>query len=345
MSQLSWKHHTVIQALLSRGPLKESEFHSIYKEITGRSHVEDTARFNEFLHRINQELGYVKFELRGCRNQYDGTVYYGVVNTLADEQSKFGTKYSIPQIAYYKAIVEAIVQDMTVQGCITNIEALHLRLENQAKAGDDSQESQSRVPAAFKSFSYSQKEKTLNDLIQDQWLCSTSESKIGLGVRSFLDLRSWFRINEIPSCDVCNETSVKAMTCPNVGCSVRIHEYCLKKKFSQRKVARVCPGCGTAWHVPESCEEEGEEANEQDNVPDNVPSDDLVTRKRLRRVKGEAIDTAADAPNQTASGPTQRKRSRSCKAEAVDTAQPEAEETQSSLASKGARKSQRLRRL
>lgn len=79
----------------------------------------------------------------------------------------------------------------------------------QAKAGDDSQGSQSRVPAAFKSFSYSQKEKTLNDLIQDQWLCSTSESKIGLGVRSFLDLRSWFRINEIPSCDVCNETSVK----------------------------------------------------------------------------------------------------------------------------------------
>lgn len=61
--------------------------------------------FDDVLLKINKELAYVKFELRGCRNQYDGKVYYGVVNTVADEQSKLGTKYSIPQIAFYRAIV------------------------------------------------------------------------------------------------------------------------------------------------------------------------------------------------------------------------------------------------
>lgn len=79
----------------------------------------------------------------------------------------------------------------------------------QVQAGQDLQGRQSHVPAAFKSFSISQKEKTLNDLVRDQWLCSTSDGKIGLGIRSFLDLRSWFRNNEIPSCDVCNEAAIK----------------------------------------------------------------------------------------------------------------------------------------
>lgn len=65
------------------------------------------------------------------------------------------------------------------------------------------------VPAAFKNFSITQKEKTLTELEQDQWLSSTPDGKIRLGVRSFLDLRSWFHNNDVPSCDVCNEAGVK----------------------------------------------------------------------------------------------------------------------------------------
>lgn len=56
----------------------------------------------------------------------------------------------------------------------------------------------------------SQKEKTLNDLIKDRWLCYTSDGRIGLGLRSFFDLRSWFFGNDVPSCEVCNEAGVKA---------------------------------------------------------------------------------------------------------------------------------------
>lgn len=58
---------------------------------------------------INEKLAYVQFELRACRNQYDGNVYYGVVNNVADEQSKLGTKYSAPQVAYYKGIVRFLL--------------------------------------------------------------------------------------------------------------------------------------------------------------------------------------------------------------------------------------------
>ena len=62
-------------------------------------------QFNDYLLNINKELSYVHFELRGCRNQYDGKVYYGVVNNVSDEQSKLGTKYTVPQLAFYKGIV------------------------------------------------------------------------------------------------------------------------------------------------------------------------------------------------------------------------------------------------
>lgn len=54
-----------------------------------------------------------------------------------------------------------------------------------------------------------QKDKTLEEFVRDQWLCSTSDGKIGLGVRSFLDLRSWFHNNEAPICEFCNEAAVK----------------------------------------------------------------------------------------------------------------------------------------
>lgn len=61
--------------------------------------------FDKYLLEINKELSYVHFELRACRDQYDGHVCYGVVNTVSDDQSKLGTKYSVPQIAFFKGIV------------------------------------------------------------------------------------------------------------------------------------------------------------------------------------------------------------------------------------------------
>jgi non-structural maintenance of chromosomes element 1 len=76
---------------------------------------------------------------------------------------------------------------------------------------DSSQDSQSRLPTSIKNFTLTQKEKTLTELIRDRWLSYTSSGKIGLGIRSFLDLRSWFRGNDIPSCVVCNEACIKVL--------------------------------------------------------------------------------------------------------------------------------------
>ena len=65
--------------------------------------------------------------------------------------------------------------------------------------------SQQQVPPAFKNFSMSQKEETLDELVKDAWLCRTGGGYIGLNTKSLLDLRSCFRNYEVPSCEVCNE--------------------------------------------------------------------------------------------------------------------------------------------
>ncbi|PIA28508.1 hypothetical protein AQUCO_06900047v1 [Aquilegia coerulea] len=233
MPELSWKHHTLIQALLSRGPLEEKDFYFVFEGVSGRNPATHRQILNDCLLKINKELAFVQFELRGCRNQYDGKIYYGVVNNIADEQAKLGTQYSVPQIAFYKAVIEAIVQDETAQGSISNIDALNVRLEHQA------------------------------------------------------DL------------------------CQNEECTVRIHNYCLRKKFSQKRVDKLCPGCGTEWRVPKSEfieEDEGEEQNEP--IQSQVPLSGSAKRKRLRNCKSElnAVNTGLSQPSQRVPDPRRSSR-------------------------------------
>ncbi|KAL0461020.1 UNVERIFIED_CONTAM: hypothetical protein Slati_0729200 [Sesamum latifolium] len=282
MPPLSWRHHALIQSLLSRGPLKEDDFRSIFSQLTGKTSGSQQQLFNEYLRKINAELSYVQFELRACRNQYNGNVYYGVVNNVSDDQSKLGTRYTVPQIAFYKGIVEAIIQDVEAGGCISSTDALNIRLEPQVHVATDSQSQggATQVPAAFKNFSMSQKEKTLEQLVKDQWLCTMADGKIGIGVRSFLDLRSWFRANEVPACEVCNEAAVKAQICQNEACNVRLHAYCLKKKFSQQRIGRVCPGCGTQWHGSTVKAESTEADDSNITSQDPQPPEPSIKRKR-----------------------------------------------------------------
>ncbi|KAG0519837.1 hypothetical protein BDA96_08G020600 [Sorghum bicolor] len=316
MAPLSWRHHTLLQALLHRGPLSERDFHAVFAGVSGKDPATHQQLFNDTLLKINKDLAYLQFELRACINQYDGMVYYGVVNNIVDEESKLGTKYSVPQIAFYKGLLEAIVQEAGTDGSITSIDALNVRLENQIVIVDGSEDSQSRIPSSIKNFSLSQKENTLDELIRDRWLSYTSTGKIGLGTRSFLDLRSWFRGNDIPSCVVCNEACIKASSCLNEGCNVRIHEYCLKKKFSQRKASRACPSCGTEW----PCQDGEADGDDDVNEPgeDQVSSANRSSRKKRKRVKAELVEENNNA------GPSMevpRRILRSAKAEAVEAAQ------------------------
>lgn len=79
------------------------------------------------------------------------------------------------------------------------------------QAPEGASQSQGGCCAALRNFSLSQKEKAIEELINDQWLNRTPDDNIALGMRSFLDLRSWFRNSDVPSCEACNEAGVKVL--------------------------------------------------------------------------------------------------------------------------------------
>lgn len=281
MAILDSKHHALIQALLTRGPLSEKEVKFIFKTVCENNADVSERAFYEYIGRINKELDFVQFEARAGRNQYDGEIYYGVVNKVADEHAKLGTQYSLPQIAFFKAVIEAILQDQSGKGRISNIEALNIRLDCQVK--QESQGDPGQVPLAFKQFSMAQKEKTLEDLLKNRWLCTTEEGKIGLGIRAFLELRSLFKNLDVPFCDICNEAGIKAELCQNEECSVRMHDYCLKRKFQHPQVARVCPSCGTNWDCS-GLNTEVPDLNQAMPLQDTLRLPHVAKRQRSSRV-------------------------------------------------------------
>ncbi|KAL4295333.1 hypothetical protein GQ457_12G029500 [Hibiscus cannabinus] len=185
-----------------------------------------------------------------------------------DEQSKIGTKYSVPQIAFFKAIVEALAQDVTAGGCICNMDALNIRLENQVlnNSGSQSLDGSLGIPAAFRNFTM-----------------------------SVLDLRSWFHNAGVPSCEVCNEAGLKAKSCPNEGCTVRIHQYCLKTKFSQKGVVV----CDTQWQYQppkaEPLELEEEETEAMQSQPSSQPSQSQIQSSLRSKRKRERVGRNDDA--------------------------------------------------
>ncbi|GAB2255194.1 hypothetical protein Droror1_Dr00008972 [Drosera rotundifolia] len=97
---------------------------SVPSELILTSVSHNPSGYNDYLLSINKELSYIQFELRECRNQYDGKVYYGVVNNVADEQSKIGTKYSVPQITFYKGIGLEVIARIWVDPAVSRLGVL-----------------------------------------------------------------------------------------------------------------------------------------------------------------------------------------------------------------------------
>jgi hypothetical protein len=48
-------------------------------------------------------------EIRVATNQYDGKLYYGIVNKVGNEQAKLGTRYTHAQISFFKAVVSLVM--------------------------------------------------------------------------------------------------------------------------------------------------------------------------------------------------------------------------------------------
>jgi hypothetical protein len=156
-------------------------------------------------------------------------VLNGHVPGMAHNSYKYTSSYAYNScICYFAVAMSSLVAPFSIfrgmawqQYYIHSLTNLNLDCNSlscwlffsQVTTVDGSQDNQSHLP--IKNLSLSEKEKALDELIRDCWLSYTSTGKIGLGSRSFLDLRSWFYYNDIPSCVVCGEACIKVFIALN----------------------------------------------------------------------------------------------------------------------------------
>ncbi|KAL2629541.1 hypothetical protein R1flu_014227 [Riccia fluitans] len=274
---LNANHHTVLQAIMSRGPLTECKTHEMYKKLF---RVTSLDGFNSILGEINKHLEFVDMEVKKVTDQNDGKVYFGIINKLASQQAKLGTRYSTAQISFFKAVMEAIVVESAGEGYIQSSRALNLK-PAEAIQVNATQASGSQVGVPVK-MTMTAKEEALELLIKDQWLSRTDEGGVSLGTRSYLELRGLFRNLEVPFCEVCNEAAIKAQLCRNDSCSTRMHAYCSVKKFRGRQ-ARVCSRCQTQWMAASADDGLAENDHEDEGSASERPAPH-PSRSRPRRL-------------------------------------------------------------
>lgn len=103
---------------------------------------------------------------------------------------------------------------------------------------------------------------TMEELERDKWLIQHDDCSVTLGERAFVEFRALFKHLGVPVCHVCNEAGVKvrfdlttfcslcfyctfcltieqlaqAQLCRNEECQVRLHDYCVPRLFTGRKV-------------------------------------------------------------------------------------------------------------
>lgn len=112
----------------------------------------------------------------------------------------------------------------------------------------------------------------------------------------------------------------QAELCQNEACAVRIHLYCLKKMFSQRRVSRdafffvfdslksfthcdefqggrVCPSCGTQWQCKLPKEEPVEEDDEPDEPTQSTAPPERIGKRLRSNSTGESNSSKTTQPS------------------------------------------------
>ncbi|KAK9867771.1 hypothetical protein WJX84_003766 [Apatococcus fuscideae] len=188
--------HTFLQATMARGYLAQSEAKDLFEQVIGGASL----GFGEFLAALNLHLEFLQLQLRQIRSPSDNAGYVGFVNKAADEPSKSGTRLSIPQNNFFRALLESIAGREVSEdgpGYITSIEALNTSLSQPSQASQAAASTQQPKGAKL---TMQEKNDTLDLLVSQGWLAHAPQSSNGytIGPRSFLELQEFLLSLDLP---------------------------------------------------------------------------------------------------------------------------------------------------
>lgn len=194
--EMRFRTYAFQQALLQRSCLKEEKARALYTRLTNDTSEEG---YLAMVAACNASLGFLQLSIRRLKFSIDKEWYVGVVNQVGDEVSKkHGTRYSIAEVQYLRALIVSIAllpDAEDGEGFIRTTEALHVQpLQTQAA------ESQSASQAKELSLGLTAKEAALDKFKEDMWLINPDgdDGLIGIGVRAFLELHELLLSLDLP---------------------------------------------------------------------------------------------------------------------------------------------------
>ncbi|GAX79715.1 hypothetical protein CEUSTIGMA_g7156.t1 [Chlamydomonas eustigma] len=96
-----------IQAMMNSSVMKESAAKELIARIGG--HVTEQG-YTELISQANSDMGSAGFQLLTMKHPVDNIRYLGLINKDADEPSRLGSKLTVQQREYFKAVIECIAR-------------------------------------------------------------------------------------------------------------------------------------------------------------------------------------------------------------------------------------------
>lgn len=159
---------------MKKGFLEKIELEKKAKELKEEYRLEIEKKIDDFVATINKNIEEFNYKIQVLVHPKTRVVYFGIINEVDDEISKLATNFTPNELVYFKKILENI-QSLEDEGKDLYLsDATNLR---------------------EKSMSLDIADQCLANLIQEGWL-EKNKNKIQIGVRSFLDLRSFLEQNQ-----------------------------------------------------------------------------------------------------------------------------------------------------
>lgn len=191
-----------------------------------------------------KHLSSVDLELRTFRDQQYGQTMLALVNTKADTLIQGATRYSAPEIAFIKKLIEEIFKARREAYAIASLEAVRLGSKLRTHLTRDATE------------------ELLKNLVDHRWIDYSTEGIYTLSTRSLLELRNYLQ-NEFGeeyyhTCSHCKDLVTLGIGCVNIsrGCTTRYHLHCARSTIGSavddddalhRLAGFSCHNCMRTW--------------------------------------------------------------------------------------------------
>lgn len=173
---------------------------------------------------ISKCLRFFRMDITKFLDEETDEPYFVFYNMVDNHLTRLAKIYSEDELEYFKLVISAIV--LSPEGLVSKNSALNLR--------NDLTERNIAITATAA-------ENLLTRWTKDKFLNETSVHKIGLGVKSLVELAVYLREyfpHNIVDCDLCKNVCVRGVDCSHLG--VKLHRRCAQKYFSTIK---NCPEC------------------------------------------------------------------------------------------------------